>query len=160
MKFCSLRTAVRPYPEGVPASDVPRAPPGASGGQSVGRLGPSSRHSSAPRVTGPSLRTVWTSSCALCRPPEAASCSRRAGWVSCGSRRTPPLRPDSCSGPGGGFTLGPRLLLEIHASGEAARPASDGGRWTCQAVSTIHLLGTGLFQAERDCPRGPRQGPC
>ena len=98
VKFCSLRTAVRPYPEGVPASDVPRASPRVSGGQSMGRLSPSIRHSSAPRVTGPSLRTVWMSSCALCRPPEAASCSRRAGWVSCGSRRSPLLHPDSCSG--------------------------------------------------------------
>lgn len=39
-KVCSLRTAVRPGPEGVPTSDVPRAPPGASGAQSGG--GPSS----------------------------------------------------------------------------------------------------------------------
>ena len=71
-----------------------------------GRLGPSIRHSSAPRVTGPSLRTVWMSSCALCRPPEAASCSRRAGWVSCGSQRSPLLHPDSCSGAGRGLHSG------------------------------------------------------
>lgn len=36
VEVCSLRTAVRPGPEGVPTSDVPRAPAGASGAQSGG----------------------------------------------------------------------------------------------------------------------------
>ncbi|CAI9165752.1 unnamed protein product [Rangifer tarandus platyrhynchus] len=48
-----FENSVCPRPESVPASEVPRAPPGASGGQSVGRLRPSSRTAAPRRGPGP-----------------------------------------------------------------------------------------------------------